>query len=428
MSRLAPLIGAVLAVAPALAAPPAVAQEPPPQVTAPLPAAPAAEVPKEAQPPAPVEVTQLAAPDAFSTAARDTGLPADLWRGAAVETARTVLPLLAGHPMSPAAQSLARRVLATGAKGPDGSAGDEALTGARASALIALGDVAGAARILDRAPGLDRNGDLARAAAESALLAGDAARACAVANGLTEGRGEVYWLRLRAYCQAVAGQKDQAQLTVDLAQAQGKDVVFGRLMSAKLNGAPPGAASLRNGLDYALSKDLGLDLGAAKPAPSVAAALTGLDPAPPRFDTSAIDADIGGLGQAIQAGPPPAAGLSALIAAAADADPKARPRLQAAALLVAALVPDLPAADRARLAAFDTPGGKASAGRNLALQEATQRREAGQTALLVLWTAVEAGPGGLPVGDRVRCVRSLARVGLVADARALALEGLAGLK
>ena len=37
-----------------------------------------------------VEVTPLAAPDAFANGARDTGLPPDLWRGASVETARTV--------------------------------------------------------------------------------------------------------------------------------------------------------------------------------------------------------------------------------------------------------------------------------------------------------------------------------------------------
>ncbi|MBJ7413016.1 MAG: hypothetical protein JHD15_22035 [Phenylobacterium sp.] len=109
-----------------------------------------------------VEVVQLAAPDAFSTPGRDTGLPADLWSGTPIETARTVLPMLASKPLSPAAASLARRVLATGARGPDGSAGDEALTGARAGALIALGDGAAASRILDWAAACERNWPRAR--------------------------------------------------------------------------------------------------------------------------------------------------------------------------------------------------------------------------------------------------------------------------
>src|SRR5688572_8473598 len=78
-----------------------------------------------------VQVIQLAAPDAFSVPGRDTGLPQDLWRGTPVETARAVLPALAAKPLSPAAAALARRVLATGAPGPDGAANDEVLAGAR---------------------------------------------------------------------------------------------------------------------------------------------------------------------------------------------------------------------------------------------------------------------------------------------------------
>jgi len=375
-----------------------------------------------------VQVIQLAAPDAFSVPGRDTGLPQDLWRGTPIETARLVLPVLAAKPLSPAAAQLARRVLATGAPGPEGASNDEALAGARASALIALGDVAAAARILDRAPGLDRNAELSRAAAESALLAGDTARACSLANGLATGRGETYWLRLRAFCQAEAGQGAQAQLTFDLAQTQARDAVYGRLMAAKLSGAPPGAASLRNGLDLALSRNLGLDLAAAKPAAAVAAAVSGAEPAAPSFDTSVIDAQIGGLGAAVLTGLPPETGVSALIAAAAEADAKSKPRLQAAALLVAALSNDLPGPDRARVSAFAVPEGKAPAGRNLALEAAADTRRMGEAALLALWTCADAGVAGPALADRVRIVRTLARAGLADEARLFVLEGLAGLK
>ena len=44
-----------------------------------------------------VAVTPLAAPDLFSTGAGDTGLGADLWRGASAETFRTVR-LIAASP------------------------------------------------------------------------------------------------------------------------------------------------------------------------------------------------------------------------------------------------------------------------------------------------------------------------------------------
>lgn len=375
-----------------------------------------------------VEVSQLAAPDAFSTPGRDTGLAADLWRGAPIETARTVLPLLASKPLSPAAAALARRVLATGARGPEGSVGDEALAGARANALIALGDVAAARRILERAPGLERNAELSRAAAETALLAGDAPRACAVAQSLSSGRGDIYWLRLRAFCLAEAGQAGPAQLTFDLAQTQARDATYGRLMSARLSATPPGAASLRNGLDLALSRSLNLDLAAAKPAPAVAAAQSGVEPAAPTFDVTALDAEIGGLGASLLAGLPPEAGVSALIAAAADAAPASRARLQGAALLLSALANDLPGPDRARVAAFATPEGKAPAGRNLALEAASDTKRVGEAALLALWICADAGPAGPALGDRARIVRTLARAGLVDEARLFALEGLAALK
>jgi hypothetical protein len=86
-----------------------------------------------------VEVTALAAPDAFSTAGRDTGLSADLWRGAAIDTLKAVLPRLAQRPLSPAAAALARRVLATGAPGPEGLGAAPELLAVRAGALAALG-------------------------------------------------------------------------------------------------------------------------------------------------------------------------------------------------------------------------------------------------------------------------------------------------
>ncbi|WP_337187683.1 hypothetical protein [Phenylobacterium sp.] len=393
-------------------------------------AASTASVPARAQVLAQIEVqvSELAAPDAFSTPGRDTGLPRDLWRGTPMGTARTVLPMLAGKPLSPASAALALRVLATGAPGPEGAPGDEALAGARAGALLALGDFTAAARVLDRAPGQDRNPDVARAAAEAALLADQSRRACAIADGLASGRGDIYWLRLRAFCQAEAEQTAQAQLTFDLAQAQSRDAIYGRLMAARLHGSAAGAASLRNGLDLALSRSLGLDLSAAKPAPAVAAALSGEAPAPPVFDTSAIDAEIGGLGGAIAAGPPPPGAVSALIAAALDADPKTRTRMQSAALLAAALSGELPAADRGRIAAFAVAEGKAPAGRNLALEAAAEDRRVGEVALLALWTSAEAGATGPALADRARIVRALARAGLMGEARSFALEGLAGLK
>jgi hypothetical protein len=274
-------------------------------------------------------------------------------------------------------------------------------------------------------PALDRNPELAPARGRERAAGRRQRRGPARS---ASGRSELYWLRLRAFCQAQDGQGRPAQLTFDLAQGQARDPVYGRLMAAKLAGTAPGAASLRGGLDYALSRALKLDLAAAKPAPAVAAAISGGEPPPPTFDVGAIDGAIGGLGTALTSGPPPAAAVSALIAAAAEADAKTRARLQAAALLVAALTPTLSGADRTKLAGFAIPDGKGPVGRSLALDAAAESHRMGEAALLALWTCADAGAAGPVLGDRVRIVRALARVGLMAEARAFVLEGLAGLK
>jgi hypothetical protein len=376
-----------------------------------------------------VDVTPLAAPDAFSTAGRKTELGQDLWRGASADTIGAVLPKLARRPLSPAATTLARRVLATGAPGPEGLGADPATTAARANALVALGDAKAAAAILARAPGLDRSAELSKAAAESALLAGEDARACAVADALTVGRDDVYWLRLRTYCQATQGHADQAQLTFDLAQAQEKDPVFARLMSVKLaGGGQPGPPSARNGLDYALSRSLGLDLSAAKPAPAVAAALASADPGEPAWTIPSGETDRLAAARTLASGAAVPTDLVArLLDAAVKAEPAARTAAQAAALYVAVYAgsagPDL----RGRLAALSLPEGRTPVGRNLALAQASRDRLAGETAMLALWSCVEAGVTGLAPAERARIIQALAAAGLDRDARNFAVEGLLGL-
>jgi hypothetical protein len=379
----------------------------------------------------PVEVAPLAAPDAFSTPGRDTGLPQDLWRGASGDTLMTVLPKLAARPLSPAAAALARRVLATGAPGPQGLGPDPAVIAARANALTALGEPKAAAAILARAPGLDRSAELSRAAAESALLSGEDARACAIAEALTAGRDEVYWLRLRTYCQAIGGHPDQAQLTFDLAQSQAKDPAFARLMGAKLaGGGDPGPASLRTGLDYALSRNLGLDLSTAKASPEVAAALNAQGaPADPAWDIPPGDSDRLAAARALSVGSalPPEL-VARLLDAAVKAEAPTRASAQAAALYVAAYAgaasPDL----RGRLAALGVPEGRTPVGRDLALTQAGQDRLMGETAMLALWSSADAGPGGLAPAERARIIQALKAAGLDQDARNFAIEGLLGLK
>lgn len=221
-----------------------------------------------------VTVKTLAAPDYFSGPVADTGIGGDLWKGTAPAIMRDVVPKLGGSkPLSPAFASLARRMLSTGANGPAG-VGDDAEMGAqRGLALIALGEAKGANAVLDRVTGAPGSAALSMASAEAALISGDDDKACRVEQALTVDRGAAYWLRLRAFCQLKADQPDAAQLTFQLAQAGTKDADYARLMGAALAGTAPGAANLKNGVNYALSRRLNLDVQSAAAIASASPAL-----------------------------------------------------------------------------------------------------------------------------------------------------------
>jgi len=406
-----------------------------------------------------VEVAQLAAPDYFSLGQRDTGLPADLWRGTSPDLARELLPILGRKPLSPAATALARRLLAAGAAGPEGVGRDPELAAARVRALLALGDPDAAWAAVERAPNMPGSAALSEAAAETALILGHDDVACHVSDQLSAGRGELYWLRLRAFCQAMAGQTDAAQLTLTLASEKQRDPVLSRLLGAVIAGAgDPGPASLRNGLEFALSGHLFLDWAPALPgaSPAVAAVVRGV-PAPPLASGDPVTdiraaVLVGDVDQArtlratlIQDQPGVSATglamLDALIAAAAgQSDGPTLDRLvergalegqrsigQSAALLFSALGSPMGPLARAEFARFDLGKNAAPAARLAAMDIAAEAGLKGETALLALSIAADLGPTGTWSVDRARIVRALARVGLEREARALAIEGLLAL-
>jgi hypothetical protein len=279
-------------------APTVAAPAPPPD--APAPGEPLAPLPPGGQsvapPPTPVQGEALNPLDLFSPG-RDTGLGADLWRGTSAGLARAVIPTLADHPLSPAATALARRVLATSASAPDGAGSDADLAAARARALLALGDAPTAGLILDHTAGLANSAALSETAAEAALIAREDDKACAIGEALVDGRDGAYWLRLRAFCQARAG-KPAAQLTMALAEEADHDPAFARMLPVIIaGGGDPGPPSLRDGLDYAMSRQLKLDLtpAIADAPPAIALQLAtssaGLGAAPPG-GAPAAEADI----------------------------------------------------------------------------------------------------------------------------------------
>ncbi|TCS12244.1 hypothetical protein [Caulobacter sp. BK020] len=345
-----------------------------------------------------VQVQSLAAPDLFSPPAGQTGLSGDLWKDASPGVAREALPKLAAKPLSPAAAALARRVLSTGANAPAGIGDNPELGASRAMALIALGEAKGADAVLDRVPGVAASAPLSLAAAEAALITGADDKACRIGEALSVERGAPYWLRLRAFCQAVGGQHDAAQLTFTLAAQQTKDADYARLMNALLSGTPAGAANLKNGINYALSRKLGLDVSSAAAvataSPALKAAIKPADAASPTDLTAAQASAVAGLrgAKGLAAFTEAARAAQPAVAALARADaPLEDPMLLARAALAAG-DPATAQAIRGKLTSDTLPAGATAA--DLALLDATLAAAGGKADSQVLDGLIERGAQG----------------------------------
>ena len=244
-----------------------------------------------------VQVRPLAVPDLFSAGGGASDLPPDLWQGSSGALAKLVVPEVASHPLSPAAAALARHILEVGAHGPEGAGDDPDLAGARAEALLQLGDIAAAHAIADGAPNLPQLTAMSRVAAQAALIGGQDDRACAVGDGLVLGREGAFWLRLRSYCQARGREAAAAQLTLELAEQQEHHPDFERLMGTLLSGGSATQPALDDALDFAISRRLGLDwtsaLSAAPASIAVAVARDAGSPPAVRLAAAARAARLG---------------------------------------------------------------------------------------------------------------------------------------
>jgi hypothetical protein len=425
----------------ATAPPPAAEPEPSPASPAPVstdmspaPEPTPASTPAPAAAPAAVQVQSLDQLDLFSTG-RDAGLGSDVWKGASADIARAIIPTLAIKPLSPAGAVLARRLLAQNATAPTGAGADLDLAVARAKALMALGDADDASLVFDRTPGVADSAELSGLAAEAALISEQDDKACRIADTLTAGRNTAHWLRLRAFCQARAGKADEAQLTFNLSGPPGKDAIS-QLLAVYIAGAgDPGPASLTGGLDFAVSRALKLDLKPALTgaAPAIARRLALKNPpaASPAPDppTGSVEALIQAAVVAAGADHPDTAALDAVAERSAhESDPSAHARLSAATAILGAIGPEPSAAARSVIASLDTGRADSPAARLPALDLAAAGGLKGETVLLALRIAQGGGATGPSPVDRFWIIRALNRVGLTADARAFAVEGLARLR
>lgn len=238
---------------------------------------------------APLSLAQVAAPeavetaqlptDAFSMGALDPSegaLPGTLWSGSNPQTLDFLLSHAPSRPASPSLGLAMRRTLLSPGAKPEGA--DASLGGKKLLALARAGFVGEARNIASLATA--GRGDLSVAEAEATLnlLGGEVDAACRRGSALSGGREALFWVRLRAFCYARAGELDAFDLTVNLLRERGAlapadEALFFSLLSK----SPPKATpSIETALQYAAFKEAGLEIATAHIAKAEGGVLTAI--------------------------------------------------------------------------------------------------------------------------------------------------------
>jgi hypothetical protein len=173
-------------------------------------------------------------------------LPDTFWRGTTRETADLLLARVPAT-LSPALQSLARRLLLSPAAAPEGpDEGEGALPALRAAALLRLGELDAARAVIAAIPERERRPALPLAVAADAID-GDIEPACAAVREAVRGDQGAFWQKSLIACQGLQGEAEQASLGLRLlAEEQGPpdealtiaiDALAGRPSSAPIGRA-----------------------------------------------------------------------------------------------------------------------------------------------------------------------------------------------
>lgn len=209
-----------------------------------------------------VETAQLQA-DAFSygpLAPADGALPETLWAGSNPATLDFLLSHAPSRPASPSLGQAMRRVLLSPGAKPAGA--DASLGGKKLLALARAGFVEEARMIATVATSGRGNLDVAEAEATLSLLGGESETACRRGASLSGGREGLFWVRLRAFCYARAGELDAFDLTVNLLRERGAlEPADEALFFSLLSKTPPKAMPpIQTALQYAAYKAAGFDI------------------------------------------------------------------------------------------------------------------------------------------------------------------------
>jgi hypothetical protein len=187
------------------------------------------------------------------------GLGQDMWIGSSradLEDELARIPIVSTNPV---VRSLARRLLLTRADAPVGPA-HRALLTIRLQRLLDGGLIEEAGELAAQAQ-LSNDAEFARTQAETLLYAGRGPDVCSDRTRIRLTSAESFWLQLRAYCFAAAGDTPSADLTRSILDAQGSnDSGFNQLLEDQETGraVPPGAILHPTAVDIFLLRKLKL--------------------------------------------------------------------------------------------------------------------------------------------------------------------------
>ncbi len=352
----------------------------------------------------------------------------DLWSGSA---RGELVPLLGKLPLAPTAPSmlaLGRTLLLTRAEAPTGDSPEAFLT-VRLKKLLEAGYVEEAGAIAATAIVPD-DPAFARVQADAILLSGRADAACSDATATRLTSDEPFWIELRAYCYAVAGDGAMYDLTRQVMDAQNlSDGAFDILLDDVRNGAKDAPKPIDNptALHVFLTEQAGLPVDPAMRSKAGAGTLFNADAAvTSRINELALHSDATSRAayDLVVPSPDHAAFTQKILVQLVNAAP---PESAYAALILglySELGEPLPPEAQVRagtVEATDWPGRRPAPMLMERIEAARGQPGRHGEALLALLVAVgDAGPGDLSPNVTLQFVRVLKEIGPPGAARAFA--------
>lgn len=187
-------------------------------------------------------VEGLAAPEVDAiglSGPTEGGFDRPLWRDTDPDLVMQLLTDLPVVTRVPPLRDLTRRLLVTGS--PAGAGEPGRMLATRIERLVAMGDLDAAKALVDHLPPPAVDSQLARRAAEVALLLGDDQTACRLADSLGPTSGAEFWAKTAVFCRLAEDDGSGARLGLDLMREAGQtaDDAFFELATAFADGSGP---------------------------------------------------------------------------------------------------------------------------------------------------------------------------------------------